>query len=365
MLKADIDTSARAVRACYAAGGRTDRIAIGASEELGDEGDAALIFGLLPAMRLGLPIQVPREVSPRLLEGVGQVQRVFHRWDEGLEEVPIEAEPRLRSRPRGNRVGAFFSGGVDSFYTALVHRAEITDLIFIQGFDIPLSAPSELQQRAASTARETAEELGMNLVEVRADIRSFCDQYVHWEYYNGLALAAVALLLQRRFGTVHLPASMSLTGLYDRETPHPWIDPLLGTESMEIVSSGVEARRHEKIEYLADSDFAMSRLRVCWETPGGAYNCGACEKCLRTMISLQVAGALGKCRTLPDRLEPAQVRRMPLTSIAPRVFARENLRALESGGGNRRFARALRAAIRRSDREWRRKNRGLPGAGHR
>lgn len=171
------------------------------------------------------------------------------------------------------------------------------------------------------------------------------------------------MLLQDRFRAVHLPASMSLNAIYEGMTPHPLIDPHLGTECTRIISSGVETDRVDKVGYLADSDLAMSKLRVCWETPGGAYNCGACGKCLRTMVSLHVAGALERCQTLPDRLDLAAVRRTPMPENAGRIFARENLRALEARPGDRRLTRAVRTSIRRSERGPRGKIRGLAGAG--
>lgn len=277
----------------------------------------------------------------------------------------MEAEPRRLPQSRGNRVGAFFSGGVDSFCTALKYRDEITDLIHVTGFDLPLSKYPELHERVTTTAREVAAELGKNLIEIRADIRPFCYEYVGWEYYNGAALAGIALFLQDRFQAVHLPAGMSLKGLYDEMTPHPLIDPLFSTERTQIVSSGIETDRIDKVAYIADSDLAMSHLRVCWETPGGAYNCGACRKCLGTMTGLYLAGALGKCETFPDRVDPGQFRRISIPPGAPSVFAAENLRALEARGGDRRLARAVRAAMRRGEREMRRKDRGLVEPGRR
>jgi hypothetical protein len=357
-LTVDIEGGGRAVAFRYAGAPQSDRNAFSSSEELGHEGDAALILGLLPAMKLGLPIRVPWEVSPRLVGGLTQAQHVFRHWYSDLEAVAIEAEPEPMPEARGNRVGAFFSGGVDSFYTALKYRDEITDLIHVTGFDLPLSIYPELHERVRATAREVAAELGKNLIEIRADIRPFCYEYVPWGLYNGLALAAIAFLHQRRFRAVHLPAGWSLSVIGDGQTPHPLVDPLLSTDLMQIVGSGVETDRIDKIAYIADSELAMRQLRVCWEVPDGAYNCGACKKCLSTMIGLHLAGALGKCETLPDRVDPAQYRRISILPGGPSVHAGENLRALEARGGDRRLARALRAAMRRGEREARRNDQG-------
>jgi hypothetical protein len=358
-LTADIDRTDRAVTFHYASEAQAERITFESSEELSHEGDAALVLGFLPAMRLGIPLRVSGHVSPLLLEGVRRTQPILRHWDESLQGVSIEAEPRPLQQSGENRVGAFFSGGVDSFYTALRHQGEITDLIFIRGFDLPLSAPQRLQRQVVETAREVAEELGTNLIELKTNIRDFSNQYANWGYFNGICLAAIALLFQGRFGTVHLPASMSLSGLYDEMTPHPLIDPLLSTECTQFVSSGVETDRIDKIAYLANSDLAMSRLRVCWEIPGGAYNCGACGKCLRTMISLHLAGGLGKCRTLPDRLDLTALRRMPVEGHAEVLFTQENLRELEARNADRQLRRAVRSALRRREGGLRAKTRGF------
>jgi hypothetical protein len=357
-LSAEIDRSDREVAFDYASDVQSDRIAFQASEGLRHEGDAALLVGLLPAMRLGIPMRVSGEVSPLLLDSARRIQPVFRHWDADLTEVSIDAAPRPIEQSRGDRVGAFFSGGVDSFYTALRHRDEITDLIFIKGFDLPLSKPQRLQGQAVKTARVVAAELGMNLIEVKTNVRDFSDQHVGWGMFNGVCLGAIALLFQSRFRAVHLPAGMSLAGLYGEQTPHPLVDPLLGTESTRMVSSGVDTARIDKVIYLANSDLAMSKLRVCWEVPDGAYDCGACRKCLATMISLHVAGALERCGTLPDRLDLAAISRIRIDPGAATVFARENLRALDARG-DRRLARALRTALRRGERELRRKDRGL------
>ena len=47
----------------------------------------------------------------------------------------------------------------------------------------------------------------------------------------------------------------------------------------------------------------MRHLRVCWQNPDNAYNCGRCEKCFRTMLDLWVVGALDRCDTLPHQFD--------------------------------------------------------------
>ena len=50
-----------------------------------------------------------------------------------------------------------------------------------------------------------------------------------------------------------------------------------------------------------------------------------CEKCVRTMVALRIAGALGRCPTLPDRLDLHQVARQRLPPGPVTTYARESL----------------------------------------
>ena len=218
----------------------------------------------------------------------------------------------------------------------------LTHLIFVHGFDLPLD--SELRQPAALAAREVAAALGLELIEVETNVRSLIDRYVSWELCHGAALASVGLLFQERFRKILIPSTHSYADL----TPwgsHPLLDPLWSTELTEFVHDGTHATRVEKCLAVADSDIALRHLRVCWENRDGRYNCGECEKCLRTMISLAAAEALERCGTLPHRLDAEAVAAMPLGSGNKRAYATENLAVLERTGGRPDLQEALRTAI--------------------
>ena len=299
---------------------------------------------MLPAaMRSGQPLRVEGAVSPRLLDALPSIQALFASW--GLPRVPVMTRRRRRRTPwRLPRRGTacFFSGGVDSFYTVLTRRPMLTHLIFVHGFDLPLD--SELRQPAALAAREVAAALGLELIEVETNVRSLIDRYVSWELCHGAALASVGLLFQERFRKILIPSTHSYADL----TPwgsHPLLDPLWSTELTEFVHDGTHATRVEKCLAVADSDIALRHLRVCWENRDGRYNCGECEKCLRTMISLAAAEALERCGTLPHRLDAEAVAAMPLGSGNKRAYATENLAVLERTGGRPDLQEALRTAI--------------------
>ena len=90
----------------------------------------------------------------------------------------------------------------------------------------------------------------------------------------------------------------------------------------------VDVTRPQKVRALAEHQVALDHLRVCFKNKNGAYNCGRCEKCMRTMIALAGANALERCKTLPSRLDPRDVRRLPINSSGQHMFINENIVAL-------------------------------------
>ncbi len=269
-------------------------------------GDAMLAAALPLAMRLGEPLELAEPVSGRMLGAVAAIQDVLACWgaQEGLEQAapPLFERVRLtapaatrRARPDG--VAAFFTGGVDSFFTVLRHREELTALVYVHGFDVGLDAVP-LRDTVSAGLRAAAAELGLPLVEVEADVRAVSDRYLSWDDYHGAALATVAHLLADRFHRVYIPATMTYATLLPLGS-HPVLDPLWSSERLEIVHSGAAATRPEKLAAIAGCAAARRWLRVCWENRDGAYNCGTCEKCLRTAVALRLAGVADGFDSMP------------------------------------------------------------------
>lgn len=309
-----------------------------------------LAMSLQPAMSAGAPLYVLDEpVSPKLTSASDTIQEIWSCWRTDLRRVPVAsvAADVTRSEGRGRGVACFFSGGVDSFYTLLRRNEAITHIILVHGFDIELEAV-ELRQRVSTMAGAVAAEAGKELVEVETDLRTFSDAHVGWDVYHGAAFAAVGLLLQNQFERVLIAASHTYNSLFPWGS-HPLVDPLWSTERTEFAHDSAEVARPAKVGALAASDLALRSLRVCWRNPKGAYNCGRCEKCLRTMIALQLAGVLEQARTFPE-LDLEAVAGIQFAGVNDRMFMRENLAAVELRGQDPELAAAMRAALRRDRR---------------
>ncbi|MBN2550942.1 MAG: hypothetical protein JXB15_17395 [Anaerolineales bacterium] len=310
--------------------------------ELSGNLETFLAIALLPCMKQRAACVVEGNVSPRFLSGIQEIQSVFHSWKPGMKPIEIQgATPQATPRTEADRVGVFFSGGVDSFYSFLKNRDEITDLIFIQGFDIPHERQS-IRSQASEMVRKVGQHFGKGVIEVDTNIRSFLDQYLFWGYSHGAAMASVGHLLAQQFKRIYIAASYTEPTLVPFGS-HPHLDPFWSSETLEFIHDGLEISRVGKIALLAEHDIALQSLRVCLSNPGGAYNCGRCEKCLRTMIYLRVHGVLDRCTTFSHPLDLRRVARLKATST---FFPfEESLKILEEKQTDPELAGALRKIL--------------------
>jgi hypothetical protein len=159
----------------------------------------------------------------------------------------------------------------------------------------------------------------------------------------------VGHLLSRWFKKIYIPASYTYDTLFPWGT-HPLLDPLWSTEGLEFVHFGCGASRAEKVTLVAESDTALRHLRVCYENPDSAYNCGVCEKCVRTKLSLYAVGALEKCATLDHDLRPATIQGVGHLEHKQRIYMEENLAALSDLPETEPLRRAMAKRMKRS--EW-------------
>jgi len=320
--------------------------------------DAFLPVLLVAAMQRRQRLVLEGPVSPALLAGARRVMAIFERWSErageALGAIEIVATPAAPGA-RGEAAAAFFSAGVDSFYTLLSNHARypvgdsrlITHLVVMQGYDLRLDQDA-IYGRLLQDAGEVAGVLDKRVVPVRTNIRAALES-VHWNRYGyGTMLTSVGHALSAGVHTVYVPSSgrpfPELAGHDVSSTPE--LCAWWSTETLEFVYHPVHLTRTEKIRFLARSPLALAKLRVCWENRDGAYNCGRCEKCLRTMVELALCGVLAQSGQFPPALDLARIEAL---SVPPRIQAywRRLLEASERSPEHAALAAALRRPLER------------------
>lgn len=262
-------------------------------------GDAWLVALFPLAVSLGESLELSVPVDRHLRDNLLEMLRVWRSWYSYVEEVDLHCQTRPgEGERRRQRVGALFSGGVDSFFTLLrdrdrlhpLRRRRVEDLVTVWGYDIPLSRP-EAFGRVRARFHDLASEVGCEFLEVATNLRETRWTSAPWgELSHGCALAAAGHFLGGRLGTVYVPATGGYRDLHPWGS-HPLTDPLLSSARISFVHDGADTRRVDKLSDLVRSPLALGELRVCWRSETDE-NCGKCMKCLRTMIGLELLDAL-------------------------------------------------------------------------
>ncbi len=329
------------------------RVASPNSDYVFDDASPFAAMLLLPAMKQGEDLIIKGSISEQLYNGMQLIMDEVAGWGAGLRTVRIIADQVVKDRHRPSQTASFFSGGVDSFYTYLKHKHDSREadrvdcFILVKNFDIDIQN-NALWESALKNVQAVADKEHIELVVVETNIHQLVEPLLAWDYAHGGCLAAVGLFLRRAFRTVYIPSTFSV------EEQIPWgsslaLDKHWSTECTSFVHDGSEVTRIGKVfAEVAKSPVAMSHLRVCYMNKRGAYNCGRCPKCLRTMISLYAAGVLGKVATLPHRIDPQHVADIPAARNQGRqILAGEyqNLEALRQRRLNPRLQQAILSSI--------------------
>jgi len=315
--------------------------------------EAFVAAALTACMFTGHDIQLQGSMSRRLLDSIPTITHMFQTWSPHLRRITVSgAEPVERQPAQGGRVGVFFSLGVDSFFTLMRRREEITDLIHIVGYFERLGRVGPASWDVQPLLQSVADALGKRLIIVHTDLRRLYDRPgIHWNNHGyGPTMAAVGHVLYPEFKRVYIASGHDWTMLLPSAS-HPLLDPLWSSEGLEVVHDGLEFSRLDKLQLLANEDLVTQALRVCSRRPPSQRNCGQCEKCIRTMIGLLMAGSTAPSAAFDTPLDPARVVRMQLPSPILIQIATRNLRDLEAAGRWPELTASLRRALRRA--RWR------------
>ncbi len=310
----------------------------GALELLADPFVAALLPLCFWKRNLKLTVAAP--ISDNLPGQIRQLQDIIA-WQRGGSYSSLISFHRLKRSENGHSCdrkrrpsASFFSAGVDSFYTVLKnHHQEpnedrISHLIYldtaaVQAPDANHVFGKELLKRISCVA----ETLGCQVLRVESNLSDLYSRFGLYSLWNsdlpfekpqivvnqvtlGAAIWSSALALQRGFCKVFIPSHYTFyTAIQIPNIVSPFTDPLWSTDLVRIVHDGCEANRFEKIvRQIVSSKIATDNLSVCWSkseisvrgkktgsrseegVSGVEYNCGRCEKCLRTIMALNLLG---------------------------------------------------------------------------
>lgn len=252
---------------------------------------------LVPALHAGRLLRVESPVCAEWAARLATLTETFRdRWYPAA--AGAFALPVVSDSPAAPGTAVCFSGGVDSFHTLLAGSRRIDTLVHALGYDVKLRERARCRAVERSV-RAVAAEMGTRAVVIRTNLRRHpLVRAAPWLRSFAGAMAALGHLLRDEIG--HLLTSSDGLGHAAAEiSSGAEVDPLYGSAGLRITYAWPDVLRFDKLARLAAEPLAWKHLRVCWHNVGSAFNCGTCEKCLRTMVALDGLGALGRFGVFP------------------------------------------------------------------
>ena len=271
-----------------------------------ERADAFVLSLLYFALVHGYDIECEAPISEKLYMQLSEIYiptvvkndpELFHRIN---ITAPIESKPINSEKG----VGASVSGGIDSFYSILKnYKSEtknynVTHLLLTNCFNIYHGEENTRDRYKVIVEKGTkiANELGLQFVGIYTNEYQFW--YPHFVDLYCLRYCALAYAIQKLISVYHYSTGYQFSDFtfkaenrdashYDFFTVH-----LISSENMTIYSSGGEANRIEKADYIADNKVVQNNLQVCNTLVD--HNCCVCEKCLRTQLNLYACNKLDK-----------------------------------------------------------------------
>ncbi len=297
---------------------------------------------------------VEDKLCKRLRYGLSSINQVFKQWFPRCSLVDVQASEGFQTTrpPDQRRVATLLSGGVDGLATLRINRLDYPldhpesikaciTLFGINKFDIDEQGnqvPERLDAFEAVVGRlsELADAENYELHPVRTNIRSLAPGYSFWVKMGfGAGHSAVSQLFQGTYDKVLLASD----GDGPNPPPvaiHPVFNQHFSTDAVRIQSEQDEMTRLQKIDLLTDWEYGRRFMQPCHYVhipEGGAINCGQCEKCVRTMLSLIGLGKLDEVSAFEQKdLKPIRVFLIPVSHAGKAKLLGQAIGPLQKAG---------------------------------
>lgn len=284
--------------------------------------DAFMVAALYPAMYYDENVEIDGDVSHKLYFNITRyVPAVVKAYRPEMHEVKFKVKGYAKAKQIEHGVGTGFSAGVDSFSTFVDHFVDekddaykISSLFF---FNVGShggggEGPRQKFHARYDLLKNFPREVGLPYIPLDSNLFDFYLPY--WEYDAGVFCRACAILVLQRciskyflsgtdsYGEV-MTISFDLKNVDLAEPADTFLNPMLSTECLDIITDGTQYLRSDKMEAISHYAPTWDYLNVCvdhWANHSTATNCSMCSKCLRTLVAIESLGMLDKYNKVFD-----------------------------------------------------------------
>jgi len=257
---------------------------------------------------LGVDIHVPT-LDKVFAESVERLKGEYEKIYDRKFSSKLVVDEAVENHVESEGTAVYFSGGLDSTYSTLTNLALNPLAIMVFGYDLYLNgeAGNKIKEKWREAYTKFADWAGFQITFVHTNSRWLVDEdrvsqrmggfHAGLSYWDAIRHAVclmglAAPLSLKRFNRLHVAANGA--EFKEATRAHPYgsasnLNTLIKWGDLETVWDGPIYRfqKAEKIKEWLNSGQTM--LRPCYK-PLLDFNCNECEKCLRTIFQLIVAG---------------------------------------------------------------------------
>lgn len=287
----------------------------GVNDCVSDRCDSFVVIFLYHALTLGYDFESTYPISSSLYYNLTYhyLPQIYESNKGKVHRIKIDA-PLTDTTFHGDWNATGISCGIDSFTTLKEYTVDceipeykLTHLLYFKvgahhGLQFP--TPPEVEDRVFNEELEVAkkfcEKYDWPLVVIESNINHLSNTlFGHTEfecvcYYRCFA---AAMMLQNVIKRYYIASTYSNLMYFNPDINHSgeyrswWEVPLFSTSGMQIIPANKAMSRVEKTLYISDFEPTYDSLMVCWRSHN---NCGFCNKCIRTLVTLDILGLLDK-----------------------------------------------------------------------
>lgn len=293
--------------------------------------DGFLVGLLLLAMKYGEDIYIDGAISEKLYYNVSNYyMKILTLVMPSLRGVAVNPQ-RLDNGTSYRSQGAIvtgFSAGIDSFCTVVDHffaepppsyklthfifnnvgshgkgEAERTRQLFNQRYELIKGFPKEIGIELVKVDSNLSDLLRMDFVQTHPPRN-----------------VSAVLILQKLFGKYYYSSAFKYEDCSIGPTRHISCTEsgtmhLLSTETLECISTGSQYSRVEKTEKVAGIEPSYRYLNVCTATDTAGQNCSLCDKCCRTLLTLEMLGDMERYKNIFDLTRYKRIRNFYISNV--------------------------------------------------
>ena len=279
--------------------------------------DAALACLLIPAMTHGEDIYISGTISEKLYYNLsGTYQKILKKILPTLQIINIYADDIQPASGNPKGVATGFSAGIDSYCVLADHYYQkytapgfkVTHLLYNNVGSHGGGGESLFKKRYQILKPFVTEKIGLPFLAISSNLSIFYRQYSFKQTHTPRN-ASVAFLLQNGIKNYIYASAYSYEDVFlgsekdGNLASMGYSDlvtlPLLSTETLNAFSAGSEYTRVDKTIKVAQIEDSYKTLDVC-VNDNIVENCSTCGKCMRTLLTLEIAGLIDKYRDAFD-----------------------------------------------------------------